>query len=486
MSHVANPNVLALTVGTWAHLAYTYDRPTGMARVFVNGLLHPRRALRPPARMFSNCGPTTPTVNWSWGFGPLEPGFADRSSDHTTVSFPASGLYSLRLTASDGLNAPVSDVAVARVGLRYPNRPPSGLIAWWPGNDEPVDVVHGHHLEPVNGLSYGSARVGNGFLLNGTGYGFAPRHSRLDVGGSPDGFAIEFWYKPDELREAALIEWADLSTEGMAVRTLNSGRGVYLRGIDDSGVARGDYGRDVQLTVGTWAHLVLSYDRPAGLFRLFKDGAILHEQQVGSRAYRTGLDVYVGGRLGKTMAKGTLDELSLYARPLAPSEVMALHASGAAGKAPLGVTPPMVDAGPDHSVASAPGTVTLAGVASDQGGPFPLQVNWKLEHGPAEPQWVDRTQARTDATFPVPGTYILTLSAQDGLSVSTDPVVVRVGTDPVGAPRDLAGWWPTNGDETYGTFVSENLWVPVRASTWVPLNGHHAAASAGSSGWPLP
>ena len=57
----------------------------------------------------------TPTVSWSLVSGPGSVSFSDASSPTSSATFTAAGAYTLRLTANDGVNSPVSDDVVITV-----------------------------------------------------------------------------------------------------------------------------------------------------------------------------------------------------------------------------------------------------------------------------------------------------------------------------------------------------------------------------------
>ena len=101
-------------------------------------------------------------------------------------------------------------------------------------------------------------------------------------------------------------------------------------------------------------------------------------------------------------------------------------------------TPPLVDAGPDlQAIVGAP--VALAGSAEDDGNPSSptgLVVRWTQTDGPAPVTMDDPSRADATVVFPVPGTYRLTLSADDSEQTSSDTVTVTVSelTKPNAAP----------------------------------------------------
>ena len=91
-------------------------------------------------------------------------------------------------------------------------------------------------------------------------------------------------------------------------------------------------------------------------------------------------------------------------------------------------TPPVVAAGPDLGVDhGAP--ITVTGTAGDDGLPSgTLDVAWI---GPAGVTFGSPGSPATSVSVPRPGVYELVLTADDGLAVTSDPMLVRVNGPPV-------------------------------------------------------
>ncbi len=87
---------------------------------------------------------------------------------------------------------------------------------------------------------------------------------------------------------------------------------------------------------------------------------------------------------------------------------------------------PTADAGPDQWVAvgASDASAALSGVITAPGA---VTTRWKTYSGPASVVFSNDTSAATTATFPVPGTYTLMLSAADGIhAVAYDAVAITV------------------------------------------------------------
>jgi hypothetical protein len=110
--------------------------------------------------------------------------------------------------------------------------------------------------------------------------------------------------------------------------------------------------------------------------------------------------------------------------------------------APAGNQAPVVNAGPDQTVAF-PTTVTLNGSVTDDGLPAvpgSTTKQWTKESGPGTVTFTSPTTANTDASFSQAGTYVLRLTANDGELSSFDEVTITetAGGTPVILNRSIA------------------------------------------------
>ena len=105
--------------------------------------------------------------------------------------------------------------------------------------------------------------------------------------------------------------------------------------------------------------------------------------------------------------------------------------------------PPNANAGADQAIVLPATTVTLAGLASDDNLPLgqPPSTSWTVASGPGPVLFADERQLSTTASFQLPGTYVLQLSASDSLLQASDELTVVV------APQPAAGrTWTTSAD----------------------------------------
>ena len=108
---------------------------------------------------------------------------------------------------------------------------------------------------------------------------------------------------------------------------------------------------------------------------------------------------------------------------------------------------------PTNIIAFVGTSVDLAGTAGDDGFPGPLSVAWSQREGPGTISFADASSLTGGATFPVPGTYELRLTANDGVLSGSVDITVRV----VAAGSDITYLEPV--EDAYvrgGTFSGNN------------------------------
>jgi hypothetical protein len=224
--------------------------------------------------------------------------------------------------------------------------PPSHLVAWWPAEQNPNDVAGTHHATLLGRTGYGAGRVGSAFAFRGGESGARiPASRELNVGAGP-GFTIEGWINPADLSvRSPLVEWnrggSNIVEWGVHLYILGPdefdlGAGnLYANLADASGQPHFIMAPGGTVTANTWQHIALTYDRESGMGRLYRNGAVVGESQLGNFTPETTFDLYLGRRpAGDAVLSynGMLDEISIYGRALGADEIAAVARAGSAGK----------------------------------------------------------------------------------------------------------------------------------------------------------
>ena len=100
---------------------------------------------------------------------------------------------------------------------------------------------------------------------------------------------------------------------------------------------------------------------------------------------------------------------------------------------------PAVNAGPDQAVVL-PASASLAGTVTDDGvSGLPVVISWTKTSGPGTVTFGTPNAASTTASFSLAGTYVLTLTANDGELTGSDTITVTVTSPGNLAPVVNAG-----------------------------------------------
>jgi len=390
-------------------------------------------------------------TTWSQLQGPAAATIADPTSPTSTVTLPAAGRYFFELKVSDGW-AVSSDIMEVRVGPALPALLPRDPAAWWPFDLNYADVVNGHVAVPT-GVPRGTGYVAAGLFFSGASSSMARAAAKADlaVGSLPAsaGATLEFWMNmTDRNTDRSILAWVggpsvwmDYYSTQLNINWAKTGGGSSM-------------GSGSLIYENSWHHCVMTYEKASGMSRLYVNGILRNQQNIGAFELPTTGDFLIGS-LGTTYPtfKGQLDEVTLYDRALTPVEIGAIYQSGVAGKAPAGTnTAPIVKTGPDVSIRAITDTANLTAVVSDDGQPIDAGVNWRWSKlsGPGDVVFGAGsgslpTSPLTTAVFSAPGIYMIKLDADDASCVSSDTMVVRVGQSYSNQlPGDAKAWWQGN------------------------------------------
>lgn len=413
---------------------------------------------------------STLRTQWSRFAGPGVVTFNNSNAITTTATFSTNGVYVLQLTADDG-EAKSTSLMQVRVGVACSVTDPSGLVGFWPANGTSDDLITGSHAYLGNGTTYTNGRVGAAFSFNGANnYLWIPTQTNYNLGPGASGFTAEFWVNPNTFQNGSVLGWAN----GVRLErwVAGSAQGDSLR-FFVTGTNSGQY-VDVQriwpgsATLNQWYHIALTYDRTLGQAKIYTNGVLQTTGTVGTNVMSTAGDFYLGQVPGSSsFFSGGIDELSLYNRTLALSDVQAIFNGGASGKC---ITPknqpPYVTAGGNRTIYFPTNTIMLPGAAYDDGLPSnSLAVAWIYLSGPATIFFNSTNTPITTITFTNTGVYTFQLTASDGQYTTNDTAIVTVLPDPR-IPPTIAITSPSNGDsfEVANASATTNITIAASAS----------------------
>jgi hypothetical protein len=312
-------------------------------------------------------------------------------------------------------------------------QPGSGLVSWWQFEGDANDF-QGLNPGIVSGGQFLPAHVGLGYESGG---GF------VEVAHDPSlvlsELTIEAWVRLDAIgSKNQVIIWkgdnggADVSTPyAIGVRKHTGIPFVFLSNgssqLIDASVA---------LPFGVFTHLAVTVGSDV---RIYIDGQLdtVAPLLVPPPFINTTYPIRFGSLLGGHVLAGAIDEMSLYDRALAQSEIQAIFAAGMAGKCTVVDSPPVAVAAGPASVDEGALSVALDGSASSDPDGDPLTFAWiQLAGTPVMLIGANTAAPTFDApTVPLGGetlSFELTVTA-NGLSAmgTVDVTVVNVNHPPV-------------------------------------------------------
>lgn len=220
--------------------------------------------------------------------------------------------------------------------------PPANMVAWWPADGNYKDIIGGHTGSAVGSVPFASGEVSQAFSFSGPGSGYVniPGSGGLNISGR---LTLDAWIQlantaagtqyyiiqkgPVGSCAGALFTYQllvdGLSTNNTVEFAIGDGTNVY------------ELHSNTQLAVGTWYHVAAEYDGSSQI--IYINGAQDAVANIGSKALYTNPSDpvqigYSNGACGVAYFDGLIDEVELFNRALAASEIQAIYNAGSAGK----------------------------------------------------------------------------------------------------------------------------------------------------------
>ncbi|MFO1478198.1 MAG: LamG-like jellyroll fold domain-containing protein [Verrucomicrobiota bacterium] len=396
----------------------------------------------------------TPFLQYQWALNGTNLAGATNTSLHLTkVQYAQAGNYSVTVTNVNG--SLVSSNATLTVNPPPPcATAPAGLVSWWRGEDDATDAA-GSNIGIVHGgLVYDSGEVGDAFQMNGQdSYVKVPASSTLDVG-TGEGLTVEGWINPSVIDvERPIVEWNN-AAGGLGVHfwvstqpTFGNGPGcLYANVVDTAGAFHTFASASGLIVAGTYQHVGLTYDKTAGIARMYLNGAMVAEQTLGVFTPQTSYDLYLGYRAsGAARANvwlGALDEISLYNRALTGAEFQSIYTAGMGGKC-LGTVAPVILSGPlsQSVVAGASAAFTVSTSGSQ-----PMHYQWYFNGATALGGATNSSLVLINVQPGQAGSYSVAVTNTAGYALSSNAVLtVQSLSSCATVPAGLTGWWKAEG-----------------------------------------
>ena len=220
--------------------------------------------------------------------------------------------------------------------------PPSGLVAWWPGEGDARDIIGTNNGALMGGVTFVTGEVGMAFSFDGSsGYIAVSNTSSMDFG--TNDFTIAGWIRLSTL-DAGPGGGREIIHKSVGSVPGNNNYTYFLE--DDPGPpalrfrisdpsSANDLTLAAPLNVGTWYHVAAV--RTGNTNQIYLNGSLLGQQVAGDNVDTgTGGIAYIANIApnGVNITRffpGQIDELSLFKRALSQNEVEAIYAAASAG-----------------------------------------------------------------------------------------------------------------------------------------------------------
>lgn len=199
--------------------------------------------------------------------------------------------------------------------------PPSGMVAWWPGDGSANDIAGANNGAVVGGVTYTGGEVAQAFSLDGsTGYVQVPDAASLRITGQ---ITIDAWIHPSALGGRVVDKITAGGADGYLLDTYGGVVRLIVDGVGLSGLTT--------IPVGTWSHIAGVYD--GAQMRVYLNGALDNSSSTSVAIPTNTLNLRIGAdSTGSNLFAGQIDEVELLGRALSQPEIQAIVAAGAAGK----------------------------------------------------------------------------------------------------------------------------------------------------------
>ncbi|MBL8856116.1 MAG: SBBP repeat-containing protein, partial [Planctomycetaceae bacterium] len=205
-------------------------------------------------------------------------------------------------------------------------------VGWWKGDADLDDAVGPNNGTLVNGATYGTGKVGQGFSFDGF-------DDYVQLGSSSifkmtNAFTLEAWINPTGAGSGDAIIF---NREGEYEIARNSGTGEIRWAVSNTSNLWTWVGTGYIAPLNTWTHLSITFDN--GTVRVYANGALVHTGSISSSTIGDNSpaqnDLRLGGRQAHASGanfQGIIDEAAVYSRTLTATEIAASYNLGLAAK----------------------------------------------------------------------------------------------------------------------------------------------------------
>ena len=226
---------------------------------------------------------------------------------------------------------------IGRVGWRNYVSPISplwnNLVAYWSGDNTANDAKGTYNGTLVNGATYSTGKISNGFSLDGVNDYVNISPSLGSTFSKPSSVhSYSAWIYPTSLAGYNWIIQNGLNNSGTSMILNGANLCFFIQGGNNQTTS------SATLTVNTWTMVTVVYNG-AGSVSFYKNGVLSNSSSASWTETVAGTNTYIGSYIGAThFFDGKIDEVGAWNRALTATEVTELYNAGA-GKQYVAPTP---------------------------------------------------------------------------------------------------------------------------------------------------
>jgi GH25 family lysozyme M1 (1,4-beta-N-acetylmuramidase) len=317
--------------GSFAGFLQTFAVGGVNAPAFVSAPTNATVALSSNVTFYAKASGSSPTFQWYFNGNPI---LGAVSSNYTVINVQMTSAGAYTVTAN---NSYASIPAVATLSVLGPLTnsgssilDPSSLVNWWTGDGNANDIYGIINASPIGGISYTNGEVGRAFYFDGS---YACMSNNAAEIAPP--WTVSVWAYRRNAPQASATLLGD-QTYALKLEQYNTTREA---GISWSGHSDYLFSPAYTMPLNKWTHL--AFVATASGVTLFTNGVQegivtvsnfqLPRAYIGADWFSTQAGIYTD------FLDGGLDDLQIYNRALAPSEIASIYNAGSAGliRAPL-------------------------------------------------------------------------------------------------------------------------------------------------------
>jgi len=198
------------------------------------------------------------------------------------------------------------------------------LLAYYTADNTPNDALGTYNGTLVNGATYGTGIINQGFSLDGVNDYLSVSPTLGSSFSSPtSAHSYSAWVYKTTSGQKFIIQNGNAGMGTCMIVTTGNNLGFTYQGVTSILSSSGF------MTLNTWIHCVITYDG-AGNVEFYKNGASAGSGSISWTDGTGASNTYIGTYNGiSNYFTGLLDEIGIWNRVLTPSEVTELYNSGA-------------------------------------------------------------------------------------------------------------------------------------------------------------